>query len=78
MCEKKIGFGVQRRSPSLSAMPSCADEKMGLRLGSMLCVSHRNLLGHQTESLGSEGRFLIYSFMNERLDVVNFNSFVLG
>ena len=63
--KKKLGFGVQRRGASLSSMPSRADEKMGLRLGSMLCVSHRNLLGHQTEPLGTEGRFLIFSLTND-------------
>lgn len=62
---EKLGFGVQRGGPSLSAMSSCADEKMGLRLGPMLCVSHWNLLGYQTEPLGTKGRFLMYPFTND-------------
>ena len=55
-----IGFGGQRRSPVLPTMPSDTDEAVGLRLGPMLRLPHRNLLGDQTGPLGSQSTNLTH------------------
>lgn len=52
------GIGGQWRGSFLPPLSSCFDETLGLRLGQMFCLSHRNLLGYQTKPLGSQGNLL--------------------